>query len=270
MPDLSKYFLITDLDGTLLPDNKILSDIDKQAIKRFRNDGGKFSIATGRTLQAAQKYIDELKIDMPVIMYNGSLIYDIFNKKSLFTDELPEIAVKIAEELLEFIKNPGVEVLRLDNIYVVCNNEYEKEHVEICGVIPAYMPLNEVPEGGWFKILFADAPENINELENILKTKNYPVDFVRSDVKFIEMLPKDSSKGAALKEYVKLMNFENMKVIAVGDYHNDIEMIETADCGVATANAQQVVKDKADIVLEKTNSEGAIAELINRIYAGEI
>lgn len=270
MPDLSKYFLITDLDGTLLPSDKVLSDIDKDAIKRFRKDGGRFSIATGRTIQAAEKYWNELKVDMPVIMYNGSLIYDTLNKKILFTDELPDSAIKIAEELLEFIENPGVEVLRLDNIYVVCNNEYEREHIEICEVTAKYLSLNEVPKGGWYKILFADAPENITKLENILKTKDYPVDFVRSDMKFIEMLPKDSSKGTALKEYIKLLNLEDCKVISAGDYHNDIEMIKYADCGAATANAQQAVKDIADVVLEKTSDEGAIAELIDRIYAGEI
>ncbi len=270
MPDLSGYFLITDLDGTLLPGNKILSDIDKKAISRFRCDGGKFSIATGRTLQAAEKFMDELKIDMPVIMYNGSLIYDIAKKAPLFTDELPEIAIDIAEELMEFIENPGIEVLRLDNIYVVCNNEYEKNHVKICGVEPAYMPLREVPWGGWYKILFADSSENIDKLEKIIRSKTFPVDFVRSDKTFVEMLPKDSSKGAALKEYIKIMNLEHMKIIAVGDYHNDIEMLEAAHCGAATANAQQAVKDRADIILEKTSDEGAVAELIDRIYSGEI
>ena len=74
MPDLSNIFLITDMDGTLLPENKILSDRDKSAIKRFRKDGGKFTIATGRTLQSALKYIKELEIDLPVILYNGSLL----------------------------------------------------------------------------------------------------------------------------------------------------------------------------------------------------
>ncbi|MGN0613680.1 MAG: HAD family hydrolase, partial [Porcipelethomonas sp.] len=55
-----------------------------------------------------------------------------------------------------------------------------------------------------------------------------------------------------------------------GDYHNDIEMLVTADCGAATANAQQDVKDKADIVLSRTSNEGAVAELIDMIYSGEI
>ena len=270
MPDLSKYFLITDLDGTLLPNNKILSDIDKNAIRKFVQDGGKFTVATGRTLQSTQRYIDELEVKMPVVMYNGSLIYDNSDKKVLYTNELPSDAENIALDLLNIMENPGAEILRLDNIYIICNNEYEEEHTQICKVDPLYVPIEEVPKGGWFKILFATSPREISKIEEYVKTKDYPVDFVRSHDIFFEMLPKGSSKGTALKEYLKLMNMQDIRVVAAGDYHNDIEMLETADCGAATANAQQIVKDKADIVLSRTSDEGAIAELIEKIYNGEI
>ncbi|MDE6103407.1 MAG: Cof-type HAD-IIB family hydrolase [Oscillospiraceae bacterium] len=270
MPDLSNIFLITDMDGTLLPENKILSEKDKQAIKRFRKDGGQFTIATGRTLQSALKYIKELEIELPVILYNGSLIYDIHTDNVMFTDELPDYSKEIAEELFEYMENPGGEVLRLDNIYVVCNNEYEKEHTRICQVEPAYTTLDSVPAGGWFKILFATEPSLVTKLEEYVKAKDYPVDFVRSHDIFIEMLPKGSSKGAALKEYVKLLNMENFTIVAAGDYHNDIEMLQTADIGAATANAQQDVKNIADIILKKSSDENAIAELIDMIYSGEL
>lgn len=270
MPDFSDVCLITDLDGTLLPSDKILSAADKAAIEKFRRDGGKFTIATGRTIQSAQRYINELKLDIPVILYNGSLIYDTKTGESLFTDELPEFAADVAEELFSVMKDPGGEVLRLDNIYVVCNNDYEREHVEICQVEPAYTDLSGVPKGGWFKVLFATEPSLIAELENFIAGRDYGVDFVRSHDTFIEMLPKGSSKGAALKEYRRIMGMEDIKLIAAGDYHNDMEMLAEADVGAATANAQQCVKDSADVVLNRTSSEGAIAELIEMLYNGEI
>ncbi len=270
MPDFSDVMIITDLDGTLLPENKILSEKDLEAIKRFRSDGGKFTSATGRTIQSADRYIKELEIDIPVILYNGSLIYDVQKQEVLFTDELPEFAPDIAKELFGFMKNPGGEVLKLDNIYVVCNNDYEKEHVKICQVEPAYMSLEDVPAGGWFKILFATEPSLITDLEEYISARDFNVDFVRSHDTFIEMLPKGSSKGAALKEYIKIMKMNNTKVIAAGDYHNDIEMLTAADIGAATANAQQAVKEASDIVLKNTSSEDAIAELIDMLYSGEI
>ncbi|MGN0621382.1 MAG: HAD family hydrolase [Porcipelethomonas sp.] len=270
MPDFSDVLLVTDLDGTLLPENKILSVKDKEAIKRFRSDGGRFTVATGRTVQSADRYIKELEVDIPVILYNGSLIYDVKTGESLFTDELPACASEIAKELFGFMKDPGGEVLRLDNIYVVCNNEYEKEHIKICDVDVVLSELDKIPEGGWFKILFATEPELITELEEYISRKDYGVDFVRSHDTFIEMLPRGSSKGAALKEYRKTVKTNCSRIIAAGDYHNDIEMLLEADIGVATANAQQAVKDSADVVLRCTSSENAIAELIGMIYEGRI
>ena len=266
MADLSNVMLITDLDGTLLPQNKVLNPKDKEAIRKFRADGGKFTVATGRTLQSARRYFEELEVDMPVIMYNGSLIYELSEDKVMFTDVLPDCAREIGREIFDFMENPGGEVLRLDNIYIVCNNEYEDEHTQICQVEPVYTTLDEVPEGDWFKILFAAKPDDITKIEEFVKTKGYPVDFVRSHDIFIEMLPKNSSKGAALREYIKLMRLSDHKIYAAGDYNNDIEMLEAADIGAATANAQQDVKDIADVVLCNSSDDGAIAELIDRIY----
>ena len=270
MPDLSKYFLITDLDGTLLPDNKILNPVDIAAIEKFRKDGGKFTIATGRTRQAADRFVEQLKIDIPVVMYNGSLILDVKTNKPLYTYELPDGVDKIASEILEKFESIGSEVLRLDNIYVVCNNEYEERHVEICGVDPLYMPIDEVPKEGWHKVLFADAPERVDELEEYFRGREYPIDFVRSEAHYFEILPKGSSKGAALKEYRRIMDLSEYKVIAAGDYNNDIELLEEADIGAAPSSARQEVRDMADIVLDKTSNDGAIAELIEKIYNGEI
>lgn len=113
-------------------------------------------------------------------------------------------------------------------------------------------------------------PSQITKLGEYVKTRNFPVDFVRSHDIFIEMLPKGSSKGAALKEYIKLLNMEKYTVIAAGDYNNDIEMLQFADFGAATANAQQDVKDIADITLKNSSDENAIAELIDMIYSGDI
>lgn len=270
MSDLSNVMIITDLDGTLLPNNKILNEKDKDAIKRFRADGGKFTVATGRTVQSAMKYFKELEIDLPVILYNGSLIYDIKTEKVMFTDILPDCAIDIGKELFECMEDPGGEILRLDNIYIVCNNEYEQKHTKICQVEPVYADIDDVPKGGWFKILFATEPSLVTKLEKFALSKNYPVDFVRSHDIFIEMLPKGSSKGAALEEYIKIMKMENHRVYAAGDYNNDIEMLQTANVGAATANAQQAVKNIADVVLENTCNDGAIAELIDKIYSGDI
>lgn len=58
---------------------------------------------------------------------------------------------------------------------------------------------------------------------------------------------------------------ENMTFVSVGDFDNDIEMIREADLGVCPANAEESVKAESDMVLSRTNDQGAIAELIDYI-----
>ena len=90
-------------------------------------------------------------------------------------------------------------------------------------------------------------------------------DFVRSADIFLEMLPLGVSKGSALTEYRKLKGFEGFTFVSIGDFDNDLEMVQAADIGACPANAEKCVKSAADIVLTRTNDEGAVAELIDII-----
>lgn len=74
--DISKVILLSDMDGTLLNSKKEISDADRSAIRRFTELGGKFTIATGRTIQSFEQYVEMLELKMPVIMYNGAAIHD--------------------------------------------------------------------------------------------------------------------------------------------------------------------------------------------------
>ena len=79
------------------------------------------------------------------------------------------------------------------------------------------------------------------------------------------MLPKGVSKGSALKQYRSLPGMENMTFVAIGDFDNDIEMICEADLGACPANAEESVREKADLVLKNSSDEGAVAELTDEI-----
>lgn len=265
--DITKIILFSDMDGTLLNSKKLISDTDRKAIEKFTSLGGKFTIATGRTIQTFAQYQRMLNLQMPVIMYNGAMIYDYSAEKVIYSQSLPEISREITAKILNFMAECGGEVLRADGTYVFSNNEYEQLHTDLCGIDPEYMEIDEIPDGGWLKVLFALAPERVSLLEDKIRRLGYYeyADFVRSADIFLEMLPKGISKGSALNEYRKLEGMEDFTFVAVGDFDNDIEMIANADIGVCPANAEKSVKDISDIVLNSTNDEGAAAELINYI-----
>ncbi len=265
---IDRTFLMTDLDGTLLTSDKRVSEKDAAAIARFRDDGGRFAFATGRTLQTAMQYIEELQIEAPVILYNGAGIYDPKAGKMLYTAPLPEKAKDYTKQFLEQFPEVGAEILRPDGTYIIKLNEVERAHAAYCSVPPIYCTLDEVPEGEWLKVLFA-MPEK--ELEALIAYANEGkfegVSFIRSEAVYYEMLPENISKGSALEVCRTLLKAEGLSFAAAGDYHNDVEMLRRADFGAAPASAQQIVRKAADYVLTATNDEGAIAELISVLYA---
>lgn len=267
--DLSKVILLSDMDGTLLNSKKQINESDMVAIEKFRSLGGKFTIATGRTIQTFEQYVEKLKLTMPVIMYNGAALYDYSRGELLFSRALSDDCREMAEELLRQMPETGGEVLKADGTYVFSNTEYQQLHTKLCGITPQYAELGEIPRGDWLKILFAASPEDISYLEILVNQLNFGerADFVRSSEIFLEMLPKGVSKGSALEEYRRLDGMSEYTFAAIGDFDNDIEMIKAADFGVCPANAEESVKKAADHVLSRTNDEGAVAELIDYIIA---
>lgn len=270
MKSNQKICIITDLDGTLLPASKIPLQQDLEAIRKFTSAGGMFSIATGRTVQASCRYAELLSLNSPMIVFNGAMIYHPVSGKKQILHTLPDEAGAITAEIFRENSHVGIEVLCAEDTWVINNTEYEQEHIRVCGISPQYGTTEEV-QGIWMKVLFAMSPEDMPAFMQYIQDKHFShVDFMRSEKKFYEMLPSGVSKGSALTAYRQIPGMEDCQIIAVGDYDNDIAMLQAADLAVCPANAADSVKSVADLILSRTCEEGAIEELITRILNKEI
>lgn len=264
--DISKVLLITDMDGTFLPTNKIPSKGNLEAIKRFQHAGGKFTIATGRAHQATSQYFEYFDVNFPMIMFNGGMIFDMETNKSIYDIFLPASAREIAKDILNSFPRLGCEILT-EKVNVISINDTEKNHIKICKVTPNYTDIDNV-EDNWYKILFADTKGNLDIVEEYVSQRKFTgVDFVRSDINYFEILPQENSKGSALRAMRKLCNIEDYTIVAVGDYNNDIQMLIEADVGVCPSNAVAAVKENADLVLNESCDENAIAAVIDYIFS---
>ncbi len=264
--DISKIIIMSDMDGTLLNSEKKIIEKDRKAIEKFISLGGKFTVSTGRTMESFEQYRSLLELKLPVVLYNGGIIYDYNLEKVMYAEYLPDDARKITQELADTMQEAGGEVLKIDKTYVFRNNYYQKIHTALCGISPEYTELSKISDDEWLKVLFAMSPDDIPKMEEIIKEKNYStVDFVKSSEIFIEMLPHNISKGSALEVYRKLDGMADFTFVAIGDFDNDIEMIVNADIGVCPANAEESVKKVSDIVLSESCDNGAVAELIEYI-----
>lgn len=264
MPKFSNTVLITDLDGTLLPQSKVLNEKDLNAIKYFRENGGIFTIATGRIIQASEQFFDALKPDAPVILNNGGLIYNIDKMETVYEHCIDEAAMEYTIALMEKFPEMGVEVNLPDGIYVVRMTEWESLHLNMTHLPYTEKSLEEIPKNGWCKVLYSIGDGRVAELAEYAASMGWDkTSFVISGDFLFECLPKGCTKGSALKKLWELEKWETFTVAAAGDYNNDLEMLEFADIGIAPNNAQDIVKRSADYVTKSTCEEGAIAEAID-------
>lgn len=264
--DISKVLLITDMDGTFLPSSKIPSRRNLDAVSDFQKKGGLFSIATGRAIQAAQQYFESFSVNCPIIMCNGGMVYDLNNKKQIYDVFVPESTREIVKTVLADNPNVGCEVLTLDNVYVPQMSQLEAEHNVICKVDPVLCGVDDIPKD-WYKVLFAYEPENMEKLMRYVESKGWTgVDFVRSADRYYEILPTNISKGSGLEEMRRQYGMQDYTFVAMGDYNNDIEMLEAADVAICPSNAVDDVKAVCDVVLKESCEEDAAAAAVEYIY----
>lgn len=259
--------IMSDIDGTLVTDEKKILPRDMEAINRFREGGGIFTLATGRGYSMAKPVAERVGLDVPAVIFNGSAVYDFKADKFLWHSKLPDSTKEIAKELIKAFPDIAIEILCRDRVYVPSINRIERKHLALENVQPFMCKVDEIDEESWLKMLIAYPPEKI---QNIIDFVNERPDYinaahwVRSENHYFEMLPLGVNKGSGFQRLLELMGKENAFTVGVGDYNNDIELIEQASLGVAVGSAQQAAKDAADLVVCDNNS-GAISEVIEYI-----
>ncbi len=259
--------LLTDLDGTLLTPEKTLSAEDAAAIADFREKGGLFSFATGRSLQASQAYIAQLQPDFAVVLYNGALIYDPKTAQTTGETFLPAAAEPLIQELMQQFPTAGAEVLCPEGIFTIQDNEYEREHLRVTNIPMILRDFREIDTTSCYKALFADDPAVIDRMSRYAAAERFSaVSFTRSHKTFLEILPLETNKGTALRK-LRAMLPENVRIGATGDFDNDIAMLKTADFCGCPADAQDCVQNavaaQGGFRSSKTCASGFFADWIH-------
>lgn len=259
--------IMTDIDGTLLTDDKKLLEKDMKAIERFRRGGGTFTLATGRGYSMAKPIAEKISLDVPAVIFNGSAVYDFTADRFLWSSSLSSGADRIVKELIAEFPDIAIEVLCRDKVYVPSINKIERAHLALENVKPIICGVDDIHEESWLKVLIAYPPEGIQNIINFVYGRpDYlsEAHWVRSEVHYFEMLPMGVNKGSGFGQLIGIMNRTDAFTVGVGDYNNDIELIRDAKLGVAVGSAQREAKEAADLVVCDNNS-GAIAEVVEYI-----
>lgn len=263
------YKLIAlDMDGTLLNEEKRVTERTKKAIQAARDKGVTVVIATGRPIDGVTRYLEELDMFTDkdyVLSYNGGLV---LNTKSR------EVICKIGllgedvHYLYNLSKELGVNIHAFsekNGLVTPKNSKYTEVEAEINNIKINEIDFNTIEsDESFIKIMMIDEPEILqNAVDNLPKEVYEKYTVVRSTPYFLEFLNKEVNKGTGVELLAKHLGIKREEIITMGDAGNDLHMIEYAGMGIAMGNAFEEVKAAANYITD-TNEEDGVAKAIEK------
>lgn len=268
--DFSNIFLLSDMDGTLINSHSEISDVNRSVLKEFTQLGGTFAVATGRTLNSCQSYINTLPINAPSIFYNGTILENVHNSSVIKTLSLNGASIyDFLQQCLD--KCPGIciQMHTKDTFFTITDPKWDDPVLECEKPQFFRATLDEVKKLDLtiLKVQFyTEDKRKISWLHNFAKSMEMDrvAKYFTSWSCYFELIPKNASKGIMLEQLRRMPAYKDKIFIAVGDFDNDIEMLLYADWGIAAQNATSNLKRAADIVSVSCDDH-LIAHVISKI-----
>jgi len=272
--------LATDIDGTLLNPQFQISPGDLEALQRAHAAGIEIVLVTGRRHRFALPIAEQLGFDLWLISSNGAVTRSL-SGETFHRDLMPaETCRRLCAAMQEFRGNTvltfdqegkGAIVLEhLEEMGPSIRRWLEKNMEFIEFVVPIEQALTRDPVQAMFCGTMARMSEALGALDKagihksvtILRTE-YPA----RDLSMIDVLNAGCSKGHALERWARHRGYRREEVMAVGDNHNDVEMLEFAGHPVIMGNACEELRGRGWTVT-RGNHECGVAAAVEEIVVG--
>lgn len=267
----SDILLTVDYDRTLTAQDSTIPERNLEAIRWFIENGGAFTVNTGRSMPMIQPFKDKVPVNAPLLMYNGAVAYDVKKDELVFAHEIQLDMWKTVEELIALFPDLVVEVQALDKHYnFIPNPAWDAFSANNCAYATAqwgqdlgpflkfaiYGEIRDVTVNH----LFYGSPEELRRLDEAEATlKRVYGDHLavfRAGPRVIDVQTAGISKCRAARELQQRMGRKIL--VCVGDAENDVVMLDGADYAFVPADA--ILKDRYENVCKC--GDGAVADVI--------
>ncbi len=269
-----KKLFITDLDHTLLKSDRSLSRFTIDTLNELVVTSY-FSIATARSFYSSSEVADKIDINAPMILLDGALIA---TKDKKFID-IRFIDKTTADSIIEEGAKLGIypfiialnDTKTLDESFILPKqlNAYQKKVLTNYKNDPRVLYADDIRARETnIKLVYFGSQEELELLnahlqsvfEDALEYKLAPEKYFGGY--FLTILHKEGDKAHALKKVCEYHDIDFKDLTVFGDSINDIAMFELAGTSVAVANALDIVKSKATLILPHTNDEDGVAKYL--------
>lgn len=267
---MNTKILFTDLDGTLLDDDKNITAGNRDAINEALTCGHKIVISTGRPLASARVQAERLGLTKEgcyAITYNGGQIYDTFHKKTLYGKEFPK---ELITPIFQAAHRADLHIQTYSDTHIIT----ERDTDALRRYADAYhLPvlLTDSAEHGSdspaYKLLAIDYTSHqklVDFEKNILSQYADRIHSFYSNENLLEIVPVGVSKGFAVQWLCSYLQIPIEHSVAAGDAQNDIPMLEAAHVGAVMCNAFPGVAAHGTYITNADNNHDGVAEIIRK------
>lgn len=274
---MSKTLYITDLDGTLMKNDKSISEYTTERINALLDQGMLFTYATARSLQSASAIVQNLHLNLPVIIRNGTILADPVTKSEMEIEMFSKDHLHIIRQCMKGFGLHGFVTTYIDGkdrkLYLEGKmNEgfknYLAEHSDDKRLCPVRTEEELFDGEVCYFTFIGDRTELDPFYERVKDHKEwicvYQQDKYRPEY-WLEICPKNATKATAIQKIQK--RYQCDRLVVFGDSKNDVSMFQIADEAYAVGNAMDELKKIATGIIS-SNEEDGVAKWIEKDYVG--
>ena len=272
--DKNTTLYVTDLDGTLMRDDKTISDTTAAILNRLIGQGMPITYATARSIRSASVVTKEIHFQLPVITLNCTIFVDPQTCETIETVSFTGEELRILQNCKDGLQIPGL-------VSAFIHGEHRKSYIKDLlneGMqdflnghtddkrLRAVQTEDALYEGEICCFTYIAEKEELDPLYQKVKEHDewvciYQRDKYRPEY-WLEICPKNAAKDNAVKKLQKQCGCQ--RLVVFGDSLNDVSMFEIADEAYAVENAVSELKKLATGVIGDNNAD-CVARWLERV-----
>ena len=250
--------LLADVDGTLVTEQKVLTDRAKAAVQALRENGIRFAVTSGRPPRGMAMLIQPLSIDTAIAGFNGGAMV----RPDLSVIEEKTIPPEIARQAVELIKQHGMDawLYTAEDWFVM---DRKAPHVDREAWTVKFEPqvlaaFADVDLDRAVKIVgVSDDKALVEKCEkDVQQALGDEVSAARSQPYYLDVTHPQANKGAVVDALSKMLSIPPQQIATIGDMPNDVLMFRKSGFSIAMGNASDEVRQQASAVTDGYNDEG--------------
>jgi len=255
MPNIR--LVLTDVDGTLVTKDKLLTDRAKRAVQSLRDRGIVFAVTSGRPPRGMSMLIEPLALDTPIAGFNGGM----WTNPDLSLLEARTLAREVAEKTVAMLEKDGLDVwVYAGEDWLIRDQKAPHAAREEWTVKFPPKIVSDFRDALAHAVKIVGISDDLPRVEQCEKHVQLALgtsaSAARSQPYYLDVTHPQANKGFAVQWLAERLGIPLDQVATLGDQPNDVLMFKRSGVSIAMGNAGESVRDAATHVSTSSEEEG--------------